>query len=219
MSYAGLGQITGAKITSGSLAKTDPFMSKASLMAANVMKKMVPIPQRERSAWLRRSLNGLWPRMGDEVMVSIAKITASGKARDQAIFDAIRLALANRLMDWAGQEAAKRGGMAGLGDFASDARTFACTGASLSATTGGWVGAFRPGADTSIVAGATAGAGIANCNLESLRLQAEIAAQQANAAAAAAAAGSANSSRTVLYAGIGVAGVIGLAIVAKVLLK
>lgn len=218
MSYAGLGQATSA-ITSGQLAKTDPFMSKASLMAANVMKKMVPIPQRDRAAWLRRSLNGLWPRMGDEAMVSIAKITASGKARDQAIFDAIRLALANRLMEWAGQEAAKRGGMAGLGDFASDARTFACTGASLSATTGGWVGAFRAGADTSIVAGATAGAGIANCNLESLRLQADIAAQQANAAAAAANAGADRTSRNIVYAGIGIATLVGLAITAKVLLK
>jgi uncharacterized membrane protein (UPF0136 family) len=218
MSYAGLGQVTSV-ITSGSLAKADPFMSKASLMASNVMKKMVPIPQQDRAAWLRRSLNGLWPRMGDETMISVAKITASGKARDQAIFDAIRLALANRLMEWAGQEAAKRGGMSGLGDFASDARTFACTGASLSATTGGWVGAFRPGADTSIVTGAAAGAGIANCNLESLRLQAEIAAQQANAAATAANAGADRTSRNIVYAGIGVATLVGLAITAKVLLK
>lgn len=215
MSYAGLGQVTG-EISSGSLAKTDPFMSKASLMASNVMKSMVPIPKPARATWLRRNLNGLWPRMGDEVMVSIARITASGKARDQAIFDAIRLALANRLIEWAGSEAAKRGGVSGLGDFASDARTFACTGASLSATTGGWVGAFRPGADTAIIGGATAGAGIANCNLESLRLQAEIAAAQANAAANA---GSANTTRTILYVGGGVLSLIGLAIVGKVLLK
>lgn len=218
MNYVGPGQAD-TKITSGSLAKTDPFMSKASLMAANVMENMVPIPQRERAAWLRRSLNGLWPRMGDEVMVSIARITASGKARDQAIFDAIRLALANRLMEWAGQEAAKRGGMSGLGNFASDARAFACTGASLSATTGGWIGAFRPGADTAIFAGATAGAGIANCNLESLQLQAEIAERQATAAATAAQSGAAARTTTMLYIGGGVLSLIGLAIVGKVLLK
>jgi hypothetical protein len=218
MSYAGLGQAD-AKITAGSLAKTDPFMSKASLLASNVMKNMVPIPQPQRRAWLRGNLNSLWPGMGDEVMVNIAKITDSGKARDQAIFDAIRLALANRLMEWAGQQAARRGGVSGLGDFASDARTFACTGASLSATTGGWVGAFRPGADTSIIGGAQAGAGIANCNLESLTLQAQIAQQQANMAAAQAAAGTGNTNRMMLYAGAGILGLVGLAIVGKVLLK
>jgi uncharacterized membrane protein (UPF0136 family) len=216
MSYAAPGQVPA--ITTGTLAKTDPFVSKASLMASNVMKKMVPIPQPQRAEWLRRSLNDLWPGMGNEVLFNIGKISASGKARDQAIFDAIRLALANRLVQWAGQQAAAKG-VSGLGDFASDARTFACTGASLSATTGGWVGAFRAGADTSIVGGAQAGAGIANCNLESLQLQAQIAQQQANAAAAAAAAGSANTSRTMLYIGGGVLSLIGLAIVGKVLLK
>lgn len=213
MSYAGLGQLD-TKISSGALAKTDPFMSKASLMASNVMKRMVPIPKPQRAMWLRRQLNGLWPNMGTEVMVNIAKISET-KSRDQAIFDAIRLALANRLMDWAGQQAA-RSGMSGLGDFASDARTFACTGASLSATSGGWVGAFVEGADTSIIGGAQAGAGIANCNLETLRLQAEIAAQQANAAANAAGAGM---NRTVVYAGVGIIGLVGLAIAAKIALK
>lgn len=210
MSYRGLGQFD-TKISSGSLAKTDPFMSKASLMAANVMKRMVPIPRPQRAAWLRRALNNLWPGMGDEVLVNIVQISES-KSRDQAIFDAIRLALANRLMTWAGQKAAT----SGLGDFASDARTFACTSASMGATVGGFVGAFREGADTSIIGGATAGAGIANCNLETLRLQAEIAAAQANAAAAAAAGGQ---SRTVLYVGVGIASIIGLAIAAKVALK
>lgn len=212
MSYA-LGQIPSGKITSGTLAKTDPFMSKASLMASNVMKAMVSIPRPKRTEWLRRKLNGLWPYMGDQVMADITKITDTGKSRDQAIFDAIRLALANRLLNWAGQRAE---GVSGLGDFASDARTFACTSASMGATVGGFVGAFRAGADTSIIGGATAGAGIANCNLETLRLQAEIAAAQANAAAAAAAGGQ---SRTVLYAGLGIAGIIGLAIAAKVALK
>lgn len=218
MSYAGLGQI-GSRITAGALAATDPFVSAASLMASNVMEEMAKLPKPERAPWLRRHLNGLWPRMGDEVLVSITKITASGKDRDQAIFDAIRLALANRLFDWAGKQAEKRRGMSGLGDFAADARTFACTGASLSATTGGWVGAFRPGADTTIIGGAQAGASIAGCNLDQLRLQAQIAQQQANAAAAAAAAGSANTTRTMLYVGGGVLSLIGLAIVGKVLLK
>jgi uncharacterized membrane protein (UPF0136 family) len=218
VSYAGLGQV-GGQITAGTLAATDPFVSTASLMASNVMKEMAKLPQSARAAWLRRHLNGLWPRMGDEVMVNIAKITASGKDRDQAIFDAIRLALANRLLDWAGKEAEKRRGMSGLGDFASDARTFACTGASLSATTGGWIGAFRPGADTSIIGGAQAGAAIANCNLDALRLQAQIAQQNANAAVAASAQGSANTQRTMLYVGGGILSLIGLAIVGRVLLK
>jgi uncharacterized membrane protein (UPF0136 family) len=218
MSYAGLGQVRG-QITVGTLAATDPFVSTASLMASNVMKEMAKLPRSARAEWLRRHLNGLWPRMGDEVMVDIDRITASGKDRNQAIFDAIRLALANRLLDWAGKEAEKRRGVSGLGDFASDARTFACTGASLSATAGGWVGAFRAGADTSIIGGAQAGAAIANCNLDALRLQAEIARQNANAAAASAAQGSANTQRTMLYVGGGILSLIGLAIVGKVLLK
>lgn len=218
MSYAGLGQV-GGQITSGALAATDPFVSAASLMASNIMKEMAKLPKPERAPWLRRNLNGLWPRMGDEVFVSIAKITASGKDRDQAIFDAIRLALANRLFDWAGKQAEKDRGVSGLGDFASDARTFACTGASLSATAGGWFGAFRPGADTAIIGGAQAGAAIGNCNLETLRLQAEIAQQQANTAVAVADRSSANASRTMLYVGGGILSLVGLAIVGKVLLK
>jgi uncharacterized membrane protein (UPF0136 family) len=215
VSYA-LGQVTGGKITAGSLAKADPFMSKASLMASNVMKAMVSIPRPQRTEWLRRKLNGLWPFMGDQVISNITKISDAGKSRDQAIFDAIRLALANRLVTWAGDKAESRGisGLGYLGDFASDARTFACTSASMGATVGGFVGAFRDGADTSIIGGATAGAGIANCNLETLRLQAEIAAAQANAAAAAAAGGQ---SRTVLYAGLGIAGLIGLVVAVKTL--
>lgn len=212
MSYA-LGQVPGGKITAGSLAKADPFMSKASLMASNVMKAMVSIPRPQRTEWLRRKLNGLWPYMGDQVIANITKISDTGKSRDQAIFDAIRLALANRLVTWAGNRAES---LSGLGDFASDARTFACTSASMGATVGGFVGAFRAGADTSIIGGATAGAGIANCNLETLRLQAEIAAAQANAAAAAAAGGQ---SRTMLYVGLGIAGIVGLAVAAKVALK
>lgn len=214
MSYRGLGQaeVGPKRITAGTLAKTDPFMSKASLMASNVMKAMVSIPQPQRAMWLRRKMNGLWPGMGDEVMASITEISAS-KWRDQAIFDAIRLALANRLMTWAGDRA-QRAGMSGLGDFASDARTFACTSASMGATVGGFVGAFRAGADTSIIGGATAGAGIANCNLETLRLQAEIAANQANAAAAAAAGGT---NRTVMIVGLSIAGIAGLALAVKAL--
>jgi uncharacterized membrane protein (UPF0136 family) len=214
MNYAG----QAAGISVGSLAQNDPFVSKASLMASNVMKRMVPIPKVQRAAWLRHQLNSLWPRMGDEVLVSIAKISES-KSRDQAIFDAIRLALANRLMEWAGDQAAKRGGISGLGDFASDARTFACTSASMGATVGGFVGAFRAGADTSIIGGATVGAGIANCNLETLQLQAQIAAAQANSAAIAASGASAGTARTVLYGGLAIVGILGLAIAAKVALK
>lgn len=212
MSYA-LGQVASKKpsrISAGSLAKSDPFLSKASLMAANVMRAMVSIPQPQRAEWLRRKMNGLWSGMGDEVLASVDKISET-KPRDQAIFDAIRLALANRLMTWAGDQA-HRSGLSGLGDFASDARTFACTTASMGATVGGFVGAFRAGADTSIIGGATAGAGIANCNLETLRLQAEIAANQANAAAAAAAGGT---TRTVMFVGLGIAGVVGLALAVK----
>jgi hypothetical protein len=211
MSYRGLGQIdVGPKrITSGSLAKTDPFMSKASLMASNVMKKMASVPRPQRAVWLRQKMNGLWPGMGNEVMANITEISAT-KWRDQAIYDAIRLALANRMMAWAGDRAQH----AGLGDFASDARTFACTTASMGATVGGFIGAFRAGADTSVIGGATAASGIANCNLETMRLQAEIAAAQANAAAAAAAGGT---NRTVMIVGLSIAGIAGLAIAVKAL--
>jgi uncharacterized membrane protein (UPF0136 family) len=184
-------------------------MSKASLMASNVMKKMASVPRPQRAVWLRQKMNGLWPGMGNEVMANITEISAT-KWRDQAIYDAIRLALANRMMAWAGDRAQR----AGLGDFASDARTFACTTASMGATVGGFIGAFRAGADTSVIGGATAASGIANCNLETMRLQAEIAAAQANAAAAAAAGGT---NRTVMIVGLSIAGIAGLAIAVKAL--
>jgi len=216
MSYAGMGQAAAdAPITAGSLARTDPIVSDASLMASNVMKKMARVPKPERRAWLRTKLDGLWPGMGDETLTDVARITASGKSQDQAIFDAIRLALANRMRDWATREAARRG-VSGLGTTASDARAVSCTIASVSATAGGWAGAFVSGADTAVIGGANAGAAIAGCGLDTLRLQAEIAAQQANAAAAAGAAGT---NRTVLYASLGIGGLIALAIAVKIALK
>ena len=216
MSYAqamaGLGQVV-----SGQLAQTDPFVSKASLMASEVMLHMAKVSAPDRMSWLRNRLNGLWPRMGDEAVTKIGLISRS-RTPDQAVFDAIRLVLANRLQEWAGSQAAR--GMSGLGDFAADANTFACTGASLSASTGGWVGAFRPGADTSIVGGANAGAAIGNCNLPTLRLQAEVAAQQAAAALEMARLNTgAQTNRTVLYAGVGIAGILALAVAAKIALK
>jgi hypothetical protein len=210
-----MGQVgAGTKITAGSLAATDPFVSDASLMAASLMKTMVPVPKPQRAAWLRGKLNGLWPNMGDEVLVSISKISEQ-KSRDQAIFDAIRLALANRMRSWATQRAATHG-ISGLGDVATDARSASCTIASVSATAGGWAGAFVTGADTSIIGGANAGAAIAGCDLDRLRLQAQIAQTQANAAAAA---GVSSGDRTVLYAGLGIGGIIALAIAAKIALK
>lgn len=224
MSYSLGAAEEGVGISVGRLAKEDPFVSSASVMAANLMKQLVAVPQMSRATWVRSKLNGLWPGMGDEALLQFRRNVAAGKSHNQSLFDAVRLVLANRLVEWAGTQAARRsGGTSGLGDFARDARTFACTSASVSAQAGGWVGAFRTGADTSVIGGAQAGAAIANCGLETLEAQARIARENANAAASAdlarATAASAGAQRTVMYVAAGAGSLLVLAVVAKMLMK
>lgn len=223
MSYAGLGQVAApasGAVKVGELAKTDPILGGASLLASNVMLYLSRQPKAARRNLMRIKLNGLYPGMGDAAVTKLDSLAARGTPPDQALFDAVRLTIANRIFDWAGNQAARRSGMSGLGDFASDAQTFACTAASTSAGAGGWVGAFRPGADTSIIGGANAAASISNCNLPTLQAQAQIANQQAQTAMAQASQSyGLQTTRTVQLAAVGIGGILALAIAAKIAFK
>jgi|GEM_PF-3234284 len=224
MNYAGMGEVAASDtVKVGELAKTDPILSGASVLASNVMLYLAKRPKSERRNLLRIKLNGLYPGMGDETVAKLDQLVRRGKPVDQALFDAVRLTLANRIFDWAGKSASGGGmsGLGSLGNFARDAQTFACTGASLSATSGGWTGAFRPGADTAIIGGANAGAMIANCDLDRVRLQGQIANQQAAIAIQQAQVGQQSyglqTNRMILMAGAGIAGIIAVVAAVKLL--
>jgi hypothetical protein len=223
MSYAGMGQIdsTPGAVRVGTLATTDPIVSRASAIASQVMLKVSVRPREERKNLVRIYLNQLYPGMGDEAVKEIERLTARGADRNQAVFDGIRLAVANQLHQFV-EKIVAACPMSGLGDTASDIRSVGCLVSGLSATAGGWTtlgGSSMAGASAIISSAAQAGANIQGCGIPAMQAQAEITRQQAQLAIQQANAASANNTRTMILIGGGVVSLIGLAIVGKVLLK
>ena len=206
MSYA-LAGLANPPIRAGELAATDPIMNQSTLFAAGMLKQMVKQPASRRVAWLRGELNKAQPGMGTEVVAKINTLTARGVPRNQAIFDAIRLAAANRVATWISRGgASKLRSLSGLGESVGDINAVMC-GIMGVATAGGAIitSAMENPAGSAAVGQAGAGAMVANsCNAGALAEQARIAEAQARIAEAGAAAGaSTETSNTVLYVAIG----------------
>jgi hypothetical protein len=234
MSYA-LGAVSKPRtIRIGEGAKIDPILSRATLFGSAVLNEVSSLPPKERLMALRDKLNALYPDMGNRAISKMRELQRKGHPANQAAFDGVRLAIADRLVEYTlGQM--RSGGVSGLGDTTSDVSAaiqgFCAFGIGTATTAVGMAAAFsNPTASTGVVSAAQAGASIAGCGQQQLQTQAQIAEAQARAAEANAAAASAAamigaqqqqqaSGNTLLYVGIG-AGVlavlgVGYAIVRK----
>lgn len=222
MSYA-LGQAPeprSGRIKLGRGARKDPILSLSSMLASGIMREVsvVPAPDRERA--LRQKLNRLYPGLADKALTKAAELRRRGRNPNQAMFDGLRLALANRIAEYVDAQLPSHSA-AGLGDTASDVRLAFCMGAGTSAAAGGWVGAFTDATSSAtITTAAQAGAGIMGCNQEQLAAQARIAEANAAAAQANALAMSqpATDDKTMLYVALG-GGALVLVLLGVVVLK
>jgi hypothetical protein len=197
MSYA-LGALEQPQTTIrlGEAAKTDPLLSLATLYASAILLEVSVLPPNRRLDELRAKMNALYADMGNKAVSKTFELQRRGEPPDQAAFDGVRLAIANRLAEFTLEQmkAAKaQAQMSGLGDTASDlaaaVQGFCAFGIGTAATATGMVAAFtNPTASTGVVNAANAGATIAGCSNSALATQAQTAAANAAAAQANAAA-------------------------------
>lgn len=190
MSYA-LGQTVGGSIELGQLARRDPLVAYSSTMASDLVRQAAVRPARERLSWLRGELNKTQPGLGNEAVSKMRELERRGRAPNQALFDGLRLAIANHLASWVEKQAPR--GVSGLGA-AEDVSAVFC-GIMGAGTVGGSIYAASSQNPTGSVAVGNAGSAAmtaAGCNTAALAEQARIAeanarAAEANAAAAASA--------------------------------
>lgn len=188
MSY-GMGQIQPAgdqdPIEIGDLAKSDPIMSTASVLASQVMLKMAAVPKAKRLGEMVTVLNAADPSLGQKALLKYRSLESkySPRKKDQAAFDSIRLvigdALVGKVLSMApaatsglGQTLAEARGDVSRG--VNDANALFCSfGAGGTALVGGFIDSFRSSGSTPglIGGGAAAGASIAGCGAGSTLLQ------------------------------------------------
>lgn len=100
MSYAqraALGDTGGVRVGQG--ARSDAVLAKASLLASQILVKVTRLPKADRKAVAAGELNKLSPGLGSEWKAELAKQISEGRKRDQAVFDSMRLVIANRYFD------------------------------------------------------------------------------------------------------------------------
>jgi hypothetical protein len=172
-----LATYSGGSIEVGKTAHRDPILARASYDAARILYDAARLPKTQREQFVARRLDALAPGLGRKARRKRDELVANGKAPNQAIFDAMRLAIADRLaqrgIEYI-QAAASNiyGADYGLGED-NTARDVGC------AITGGTtailsliVGAYTAGAGAPIVgAGGGAIAGAIGCNRDALAAQ------------------------------------------------
>jgi hypothetical protein len=211
-------------ISVGTLAQKDPVIAFSSVMASSLLLKASRLPRSQRLEWLRSELNKTQPGIGDDVLSKYRQLKRGGESPNQAIFDAMRLTLANRLANHIDRKL-PRHSAAGLGDTASDVRLAMCTGYGIGAGGGGATAGFLgdPAASVAVTDAMRVAAEIQGCNLDQLMAQARIAEATARTAEASAASGAAVEddaiSPGVMIAlgvgGVALIGLIGYAVVKK----
>lgn len=192
MSYASsLGAAPAATpIKVGALAAKDPVLAKASLIAAKILQQAVGKSMTDREEFVAAKLNAMRPGAAKEALDERRRQQARGVPRDQAIFDGIRLAIANALADdiitTYRFAVAQERGVDALGD--DTARDVGCavTGGVgivagiIGSIYGGQAGGTAAGAGTQVLGSAL------DCNRREREAQLEIARQNSAAAQAAA---------------------------------
>jgi hypothetical protein len=222
---AGLGAAgsgSGGGIRVGRLAQKDPILAFTSVMASTLLRQASVRPAGRRLPWLRGEMNKAQPGMGDTFVSKYRELVRRGKAApNQAVFDALRLTLANQVgtgMD----KVTPNHSAAGLGSSSDDINSVFC-GIGLVGTSGGAIAAsFNDPSAANAVGAAGAGAlTAAGCNSGALREQARIAeanARLAEANASGAALSVSGDSNTVMYVAIG-GGVLVVGLLGVLLLK
>jgi hypothetical protein len=213
-----------SSITVGNLARKDPVVAYSSVVASSILLKAAQLPRADRLQWIRTEMNKTDPGFGDDAVSKFRQLTREGKTRNQSLFDAIRLTIANRLTTYIDKNL-PRHSTAGMGDTSSDVRLAMCTGYAVGAGAGGATGGFlnNPAASGAVIDSMRVAAEIQGCGLDQLNAQARIA--EANAAAAAAAAASNDGAEVHAFASpaalmaLGVGGVVLLGIVGYAVVK
>jgi hypothetical protein len=96
----GLGAVADEQepINLGARAKEDPILSAASLIASSILVRMAGVPQHRRLAEMVTILNAGRPGSGDAAAVDYRRRAAAAPdKKDQAMFDAVRAAIAAEL--------------------------------------------------------------------------------------------------------------------------
>lgn len=173
----------------------------------------------KRVSSIRRKLNEMHPGLGNKAISKTRELQRKGRGLNQALFDGVRLAIANRLAEHTAARMAKGGrnrGLGGLGAVKNEnLRTGFCAILGAGTAGAGMASAFKnPTATEGVLASGAAGAQIAGCNPGALDQQAAMTQQQLDAAAAASAgAGAESSSFPWIWVGLGLVAVAGIGLV------
>jgi hypothetical protein len=110
-----------APVELGAAALASPILSTASLIASQVMLKMAAVPKSKRVAEMVATLNRVQHGLGDSARADFVRRAAASAAnkKDQAMFDAVRAALADYFVR---KSLAMAPGMSGLGTTVAEAR-------------------------------------------------------------------------------------------------
>jgi hypothetical protein len=195
MTYAsaGLGQLPAPRV--GAAAQRDPVLASASLVASKILLQATQKPLAIRQRFVANKLDAMRLGLSREVAASYRRLVASGKTHDQALFDAMRMAIADMNLSESLQsvrEKVSRGitgaeAFNGLGQMSPNDRAAGCAVASTAGTVGGVVSVV-PGYGTLIGAVVGIGSAIAgqamDCGAETRQAQQQAAQAQANLMAA-----------------------------------
>lgn len=185
MSYAG--QTTGVRV--GLRAGTDPVLARASLEAANILRKAAERPREARPAAIAQAMGLAY---GGKVRAAYERKLQPG-ANDQAVYDAARMAIADHYVEiglrYLQRSLKKKHGSrfvpASLGD-TDEGKAIGCAvGGGTTALLAAIVGGYTAGAGAApIGAVGTMAMTAAGCGAEQQAAQGELAATQAAAAQA-----------------------------------
>lgn len=114
-----------APIELGAMAQSSPILSAASFIASNIMLKMAGVPRDKRLGEMVSTLNRVQRGLGASARANFLQRVASAAPDkvDQSMFDAIRSALADHLVEKTlAQPVARPSGASGLGQTIAEAR-------------------------------------------------------------------------------------------------
>jgi hypothetical protein len=215
----------------GAIASRDPIMSAASVVASGILLRIARAQPSRKRVVLVREMNKVYPGLGPMAEVEYARLFKAGdRNEEQALFDALRLTIANRLAERAEQDLqmlkAQQGadalGGVGLGFSMSELQQGFCVmGAGGSALVGGYAETFTRGAmpGGALVGASQAAGNIAGCNAGQLAAQAQTAQAQAAAAAqiaqAQAASQATRNQQMMIFGGLGIGGLLVVVLLLK----
>lgn len=220
-----------APVRLGALAEKDPILSTASVMASGIMLRMASVPKDKRLAEMVSILDSAQPGLGARARVDFLRRASRSppNARDQSMFDAIRVAIADTLVERTLRLTGGRGLGQTVGQVAGrtsqgveDANAVFCSyGAGIGAMVSGLLAQFNTGGSSSQagITGAQAGGEIAGCNAGQMVIQGQNATEQARLAQSAIAQQQLREERLMKFALIGGTAVVALVIAFKVLTK